>query len=95
LLNRKEPARVWTVFINAAKRGAVSVLFQEWAFEDQFATSATPVAFSTSQSQGCNCLPFAKVCNYEAPYLALGLPRSQFCIGKLARANALRESLFE
>src|SRR5215207_8888873 len=74
--NWKEAAGVGTVFVNAAEGGAVGVLLQKWAFEDEFATGAATVALATAQRKGSDGVFFTEVCDDEPAQFAVSLPRT-------------------
>jgi len=95
LFNRKQAAGVWPVFVNATKARTVRLLLQERTFENQFATSATAITFSTPQRQGIDGVLFAEVSYDKAPNFALGLPGAKLCVCHLSGANALTESFFK
>ena len=95
LFNWKQAAGVWPVLVNATKTSTVRLLLQERTFENQFATSATAITFSTPQRKGIDGVLFAEVSYNKAPNFALGLPSPKLCVCNLSGANALTESFFK
>jgi len=95
LFNGKQAAGVWPVLVNATKTSAVRLFLQERALENQFATSATAITFSTPQRKGIYGVLFAEVSYDKASNFALSLPSPQLCVCNLPGANALTESFFK
>jgi len=95
LFNGKQAAGVWPVLVNTTKTSAVRLFLQERTLENQFATSATAITFSTPQRQGSEGVLFAEVSYDKAANFALGLPSAKLCVGHLSGANALTESFFK
>ncbi|HEY0729981.1 MAG TPA: hypothetical protein VGD38_17985 [Pyrinomonadaceae bacterium] len=83
----KETTRVGAIFVNAAEGGAVGVLFQKGAFEDEFAARAATIALAAAKCERRDGFFFAKVCNDKAAQFALGLTCAKFGVGDLARMN--------
>lgn len=73
----KQAARIWSVLVDAAERGAIGLLLQERTFEEQFAASPTSIAVTTPERKGGNHLPLAKVSIDQASNLSLDLSRTQ------------------
>jgi hypothetical protein len=95
LLDWEQATGVWAVLVDAAKRTAIRVLLQKRAFEYKLTASSAAIALTASQRQRRNRLLLTEVGVYKATNLTLGLPRTEFCIGNLARSKALGETLLK
>jgi hypothetical protein len=95
LFDRKEPARIWPILINAAEAGAVRVLLQERALENELATSAAAITFSAPKSQRRDRFLFAEVCIYKSPNFAPGLSCPKLCLRNFSGAKSLIKSLLK
>jgi hypothetical protein len=94
-LDGEEAARIRPVLIDTAGAGAVGMLFEKRALEEQLTARAAAIAFAPSQGQCGNHILFAKIDVNQAAQLSLCLAGAKLRILQGARAQPLFQALFE